>query len=143
MKICNKLEVQVPYQKIIDYKQRLVAMTELFDADLAVCLVRHDQNWLLVALEGKLVSDERRVRLPAHTLERTLEMGKGVTMAEELGDLAEWGSLDYLVVSTISALMNEGTLVFIAAKLPKKGIYQEHDLGALARYLGAFEEAGI
>ena len=143
MNLSNKLEVGLPYQKVIHYKQRVLAMTELFDADLAACFVRYNQTWSVVALEGKLVDDDRRTRLPEHTFQRTLEVGRGLTMAEELGDLAEWGSLDYLVVSRISAMLHEGKLVFVAAKLAKKGFYQEDDIGALARHLAAFEEAGV
>lgn len=143
MNISNKPDAQVPYQKVIQCKQRLLAMTELFDADLVVCLTRHAQAWTVVALEGKLAGDERRGRLPDHTLERTLDLGRGVTMAEALGDPSARGRLDFLVVSTISAVMNEGRLVFLAAKLAKKGVYQEKDIRALASYLAAFEEAGV
>jgi hypothetical protein len=141
MNISKSKENRIPSQDIIRYKQRLVATTEVFDADLAVCFVKQEQAWSVVALEGKLVDEHWHKNLPMETLKKTVEERKGVVVVEPLGELPDCNhSVNFTrVACTMSALYDDGKTVFVIAKLLSKGVFKKNDAQALARFLESFD----
>lgn len=138
MNITAFIENEISAQHIIRCKQRLVATTEVYDADLAVCVVKREQDWSVVALEGTLVGQDWQKRLPLGTLEKTVAEQKGVFFAEQLGESPK-GNMSFLnVVSTLSAISDDGETVVVIAKHLRKGVYKKDEVDALAGFLGAF-----
>ncbi|MFA5506158.1 MAG: hypothetical protein WC314_22545 [Vulcanimicrobiota bacterium] len=145
MNISTPIENHIPLNVTVRYKQRLMAMVEVFDADLTVCLARGKEGWSVVGLEGKLIDENWHKNLPALTLAKTLEEGRGVVLAEHLGEMggSKNSPIPYRLVSTVSTISSDNRIVFIAAKLLKKGLYQPSDIKALREFQGAFDGAGV
>ena len=87
MDICKTLENRIPSDDIMSIKQRLVALIEVFDADLVVCFVKCNGAWSAVGLEGKLVDKDWHQNLPVETLQKTLEAQRGIVTVEHLGEV--------------------------------------------------------
>ena len=89
----------------------------------------------MIGLEGRLVDQNWHQNLPVQTLARTLDLASGVVAAEYPGE--PLGSVHSpiltRVVTAISAVLDGGRVVFIAAKLLKKGCYRENDVDARDR----------
>lgn len=131
--------------RVLRCKQRLAALTEAFDADLAVCLARGESGWSLVALDGIMMTEDWRKCLPYRALEMTLKLGRGQWTAD-LPGFEEDFRFHWLaptpMLSTISALPTS-KLCFMACKPVRRGAYQPEDVARLERFLSAFEEAGL
>ena len=146
MTISREVKAHINSDVILRYKQRLMAIIERFDADLALCLSNSPDGWFLVAAEGKLFHQNWTEILPYRALESALEQGQDSLAVDCLGEEQDWNRRSlaiYPVVSVATTLKAQKTLCFVAAKAVSKGIYQVQDLEALSRFLDAFSEAGF
>lgn len=141
MNISSQTHAQLSPLQITQYKQRLVAMVEVFDADLCCCLVRQAQSWCVVGLEGELAREYGPERLPTGIIEKTLSEEKGLLLLDVLFEPEMKALALALVVSSASVLLQDGTVIFVASKRISNGVYTESDLESLEKFVEAFETA--